>query len=110
MVKNLPANAGDTSLSSALDDLTRCRATKTACHNYGARAVEPVLHKRSPRHVKPLHPHLESSPCLVHLEKAHAPQLKPHAAKDESMNKNVWFKLAIPQNLVLHYLYSVIEC
>ena len=44
VVKNPPANVGDTVLSLVREDPTCHRATKPVCHNYGACALEPASH------------------------------------------------------------------
>ena len=54
VVKNPPANAGDTGLIQ--EDPTCHKATKTICHNYQACSLEPVLCiKRSHRNEKRVH-------------------------------------------------------
>ena len=85
MVKNLPANAGDTGLSPGPED-PKCRgATKPGCHDYWAHVpqllkpvrLEPVLrNKRSHRNEKPAH----RSP---QLEKTRTQQRRPNAAINE---------------------------
>ena len=75
VVKNLPANAGDTGSALVQEDPTCCGATKPMHHNYWACTVlmshnywagvlqvlkpmrlEPMLHnKRSHRNEKPVH-------------------------------------------------------
>ena len=61
-------------------------------HNYWARVpqllkpayLEPVLrNKRSHRNEKPVHRTGKSSPCSLQLEKAHAQQHRPNAAKNK---------------------------
>ncbi|KAB0373779.1 hypothetical protein FD755_014035, partial [Muntiacus reevesi] len=45
VVKNRPANAGDTIRSLIQEDPTCCRATEPGPHSYGAHALEPRSHK-----------------------------------------------------------------
>ena len=42
VVKNLPANAGDTGLISGREDPTCCGAPKSMCPNYGGCALGPA--------------------------------------------------------------------
>ena len=78
MVKNQPANAGDTGLIPVLGRSTRHRATKPGSRNYWAfvlqllKAACPGAH--GPQQEKPLQreahpPHRDSSPCSAQLEK-----------------------------------------
>ena len=56
VVKNPPANAGDTVRPPVWEDPTCRGATKPARHNYWAGALEPVLcNKRGHRSEKPAH-------------------------------------------------------
>ena len=82
LVKNSPANAGNTSPIPGLD-CTCLGATKPMYHNYWAHTpeatscnywslhtLEPMLHKTRRHHSETHALQLESSPCLVPLEKA----------------------------------------
>ena len=44
VVRNLPANAGDTGSALVREDPTWRRATKPVCHNYLAYTLEPESH------------------------------------------------------------------
>ena len=96
VVKNLPANAGDTGLSPGLGRSHMPRST-SACvpqllslHSRACEpqllkpmSLEPVLcNKRSHRNEKPTHCK-KSSPCLPQLENARAQQRRPNAAKNK---------------------------
>ena len=93
VVKNPPANAGDTGSSSG--------ATKPVQHNYWACALEPTSHNywaRVPQLLKPVpracapqqekppqweaHAPQQSSPRSLQLEEAHAQQWRPKADKN----------------------------
>ena len=102
VVKNLPANAGNTGSSRGPGRSHMPQRTKPVRHNYWAcplgpashnywalmpqllkpMGLEPVLrNKRSHRNEKPAHA-TKSSPCSLQLEKAHAQQRWPNAAKN----------------------------
>ena len=49
VVKRLPVSAGDMDLILVQEDLTCRVTTKSMHHNYGACALEPVLHGRRSR-------------------------------------------------------------
>ena len=89
------------------EDPTCCGATEPMCYNYWTCALEPTSHKywahvpqllkpmrlepvllnkRSHRNEKPS-PHTKSGPRLPQLEKAHAQQWRPNAAKNKWINK-----------------------
>ena len=94
VVKNPPANAGDTGSSLVWEDPTCCGATKPMSHNYRTCALEPMSHNYWAPVPQLLSPHsttreatamsprtaTKSSPHLLQLEKAHAQQRRPNAA------------------------------
>ena len=66
LVKNLPANAGDTWVQSlVLEDPTCWEATKPVCHSYWACAPEPGNRNFWAHVLKPLHPRA----CVLQQEK-----------------------------------------
>ena len=74
VVKNLPANAGDTSSIPRLEDPTCHRATKPTRHNYWACALEPASHNywaRMPQLLKPTCPVLRNKRSHRNEKPAH---------------------------------------
>ena len=101
VVKNPPANAGDTGSSSWSGKIPTCRrATKHVNHNYWACALESVSHNYwacVPQLLKPARLEsmlcnkredtasttMKSSPRLPQLEKGCVQQQRPNAAKNK---------------------------
>ena len=78
VVKNLPANAGDT----ALIPVHTTWATEAMCHSYwGLRSTDHTLQQEKPPQGEAWAPQLESSPHLPPLEKALEQQRTSSAAK-----------------------------
>ena len=98
--RNLPANAGDTGL---IPDPGRSHVpwnnwahtaqllspSSRACQPQLLKSVhlEPVLHSKG-GHGREKHRNEESSPCSLHLKKAHANQWTPSIAKNKNQKKN----------------------
>ena len=97
--RNLPANAGDTGL---IPDPGRSHVpwnnwahtaqllspSSRACQPQLLKSVhlEPVLHSKG-GHGREKHRNEESSPCSLHLKKAHANQWTPSIAKNKNQKK-----------------------
>ena len=88
VVKNPPANAGDTDLSPGAgrfhmpqSDLSPCTTTGPVCHNYWRpRTYSPCSARREATATK-------SRPCSPKLEKARAQQRRPKAAQNKLKKK-----------------------
>ena len=115
MGKNLPANAGDTGSTPGpgryhkpsnneaceLQLLSLNAATTEPEH------LEPVLHnKRSHRYEELM---TKSSPCLLQLEKAHAKQQRPSAAKKKKKEVHIsaFNSKCITYDMEVKSLYSL---
>ena len=68
VVKNLPANAGDTGSSPVREDPTCCRANKPMHHNYEACALEPMSHSYWNLHATTTEVHVPRA-CALQQEK-----------------------------------------
>ena len=79
-VKNSPPSAGDMDWIPGLEDPTGPEATKPVSHNYWARALQPVSHKRS-HHSEKLPYHNKEQYPLLQLDKVQAQQYDPEQPK-----------------------------
>ena len=96
MVKSPPADAEDTGsvsgpgteISHAVEQLSPCAATTEAL------VLKPAIHKRS-HTMRSLCRASKSSPCSRQLEKAHAQQGRPSAAKNKQIIQFFLIKRAL---------------
>ena len=103
MVKNTPANAGDTGWILVQEDSACHGAAGPVLHNCRSlRALEPVFCNEKPlqRDAQALQP--ESSANVLQLEKAHAQWQRPIRAKDSFKNSVCKCSGSLPQMHVLH--------
>ena len=100
VVKNPPANAGDTGSSpgpgrSHMPQSNRAHASQLLSLRSRARepqllsphTLEPVLRNREATAVRSPRTTTKSSPCSPQLEKAHAQQQRPNTAKNKLIKK-----------------------
>ena len=83
MVKNLPANAGDTGSRPGLEDPTCRGATKPASHNYWACAPRARALQQEATAIRSPNTATNSSPRSPQLEIARAQQWRPNTAKNK---------------------------
>ena len=86
VVKNLPANVGDTGLSPGREDFTCFGASKPTHHNCWVSALEPVIHSREAMQWEAHASQLENSPGLLQLDKACSQPQRPSTAKNKKRN------------------------